>query len=482
MTGDRTRPTTFLNRLLYHMLAALIALLLTTAVACQQPGNEAPVESEETTAVQKDVPDQHAPVSGAHETLPPTNTPETPPTETMVPTPAPTRRPTATLRPAPTSAAPRHIHRRLTVQNGQTEYLEAGRSPFDGYLNFQFSSTKANVPNETLGIDFAAGTQIYTYFEGQNLQEFNGSFPVEQGKRFYFWFDNERSIFTGKEIAIQYHFSTTQNPDLYIPLPGFGQYQHTQGCREFAQERSRGELMKILELLLPLATGYWLSPAINIIGELGPGESSEAAYLAISLWGCGIEIPDPDEWRPYGPGSTNCNLHNILAVAFTNKATEEMAFHLKQMLPRGRDHPEVRTFHSFAAALLRRPQALSYEDPDYQILNPGDQREMLKEAAKLAGVKPVPTPGKQPGFPDPQRQEPGNRRRRLRPPNDPGRRPFCHRGAGRGLRPLPAADSREQLPGLRRHPNLRRMTAGNRRRSPPHHPATVRTYFGGRVP
>ena len=77
----------------------------------------------------------------------------------------------------------------------------------------------------------------------------------------------------------------------------------------------------------------------------------------------------------------------ILAVTFTNKAAGEMSGRLKEMLPPDRRHPAVGTFHSFCARLLRRPEARSFVDPGYTILDADDQLQMMKEAANLAGLK-----------------------------------------------------------------------------------------------
>ena len=68
----------------------------------------------------------------------------------------------------------------------------------------------------------------------------------------------------------------------------------------------------------------------------------------------------------------------ILAITFTNKASQEMAERVQHLLPGSR--VRVSTFHKFCASLLRQYAEVVGLQANYSILDTGDQRSLLKEA------------------------------------------------------------------------------------------------------
>lgn len=67
----------------------------------------------------------------------------------------------------------------------------------------------------------------------------------------------------------------------------------------------------------------------------------------------------------------------ILAITFTNKAAQEMAERVHHLLPDCRIR--VSTFHRFCASLLRQHAEIVGLQPNYSILDTGDQRAILRE-------------------------------------------------------------------------------------------------------
>ena len=68
---------------------------------------------------------------------------------------------------------------------------------------------------------------------------------------------------------------------------------------------------------------------------------------------------------------------HILAITFTNKASQEMAERVHHLLPDCR--VRVSTFHRFCASLLRQHAEIVGLQPNYSILDTGDQRSILRE-------------------------------------------------------------------------------------------------------
>ncbi len=71
---------------------------------------------------------------------------------------------------------------------------------------------------------------------------------------------------------------------------------------------------------------------------------------------------------------------SILAITFTNKAAEEMAERLAALLGARGAGITVKTFHAFAAALLREHGAAIGIDPDYAICSEDDRTLLLRLA------------------------------------------------------------------------------------------------------
>ena len=67
----------------------------------------------------------------------------------------------------------------------------------------------------------------------------------------------------------------------------------------------------------------------------------------------------------------------ILAITFTNKASQEMAERVQHLLPGSR--VRVSTFHRFCASLLRQHAEIVGLQPNYSILDISDQRGILRE-------------------------------------------------------------------------------------------------------
>lgn len=74
----------------------------------------------------------------------------------------------------------------------------------------------------------------------------------------------------------------------------------------------------------------------------------------------------------------------ILAITFTNKASQEMAERVQHLLPGSR--VRVSTFHRFCASLLRQYSEFVGLQPNYSILDTGDQRTLLKQAMNDADI------------------------------------------------------------------------------------------------
>ena len=70
---------------------------------------------------------------------------------------------------------------------------------------------------------------------------------------------------------------------------------------------------------------------------------------------------------------------NILAVTFTNKAAREMRFRLESLIGSNANSLWLGTFHSIAARILRQNAELVDLNANFTIINPDDQKRLLKE-------------------------------------------------------------------------------------------------------
>ncbi|REJ91715.1 MAG: ATP-dependent DNA helicase [Planctomycetota bacterium] len=79
--------------------------------------------------------------------------------------------------------------------------------------------------------------------------------------------------------------------------------------------------------------------------------------------------------------------HSILAITFTNKAADEMARRVEELLPGSRVW--VSTFHRFCARLLRRHAEFVGLKPNYTILDTSDQKTALKAIVRDLDIDAV---------------------------------------------------------------------------------------------
>ncbi|MFO0705107.1 MAG: UvrD-helicase domain-containing protein [Candidatus Andersenbacteria bacterium] len=68
----------------------------------------------------------------------------------------------------------------------------------------------------------------------------------------------------------------------------------------------------------------------------------------------------------------------ILAVTFSNKATEEMEERLDKLMPVGFDEPWINTFHAFGERVLRENALALGLDPGFTVLTPAQQHVLLR--------------------------------------------------------------------------------------------------------
>jgi DNA helicase-2/ATP-dependent DNA helicase PcrA len=79
---------------------------------------------------------------------------------------------------------------------------------------------------------------------------------------------------------------------------------------------------------------------------------------------------------------------NILAVTFTNKATEEMRSRLERMLGQTSGRLWIATFHSAALRMLRRNATLMGFTSDFAVYDEDESRSVLKQVLRDMGLDP----------------------------------------------------------------------------------------------
>jgi len=78
---------------------------------------------------------------------------------------------------------------------------------------------------------------------------------------------------------------------------------------------------------------------------------------------------------------------NILAITFTNKAADEMAARVGQLVPGNRAW--ISTFHRFCARLIRRHAEAVGLTPSFSILDTSDQQTLMRQALRELDIDPV---------------------------------------------------------------------------------------------
>jgi DNA helicase-2/ATP-dependent DNA helicase PcrA len=87
----------------------------------------------------------------------------------------------------------------------------------------------------------------------------------------------------------------------------------------------------------------------------------------------------------------------ILAVTFSNKATEEMEQRLDRLMPIGYDSPWINTFHAFGERVLRENALALGLAGDFKVLSPAQQQLFIREhlfAFELDYYRPLGNPTK----------------------------------------------------------------------------------------
>ncbi|HBL16917.1 MAG: hypothetical protein A2X36_15765 [Elusimicrobia bacterium GWA2_69_24] len=131
------------------------------------------------------------------------------------------------------------------------------------------------------------------------------------------------------------------------------------------------------------ADGATLHPALNpeqlqaaeyrggpllVLAGAGTGKTRVIVHRVASLLRSGVQ-----------PG-------RILAVTFTNKATEEMRTRVDALVPGTGARVWVYTFHAFAARILRRHAAALKLTPYFTVYDADDQKRLIVESMKELGL------------------------------------------------------------------------------------------------
>lgn len=77
---------------------------------------------------------------------------------------------------------------------------------------------------------------------------------------------------------------------------------------------------------------------------------------------------------------------NILAITFTNKAAREMKDRIARMLPEEGNTIQISTIHSFCVRVLRREITKEKYPSNFTILDPDDQKSIIREAFKFLNL------------------------------------------------------------------------------------------------
>lgn len=87
----------------------------------------------------------------------------------------------------------------------------------------------------------------------------------------------------------------------------------------------------------------------------------------------------------------------ILAMTFSNKATDEMESRLDHLMPLGYEQPWINTFHAFGERVLRENSLSIGISPDFEVLSPAQQQMLVRKnlfAFELDFYRPLGNPTK----------------------------------------------------------------------------------------
>lgn len=82
------------------------------------------------------------------------------------------------------------------------------------------------------------------------------------------------------------------------------------------------------------------------------------------------------------------NPYNILAITFTNKAAKEMKERVQQLIGEEAEAVWISTFHSMCVRILRRDSDRIGIERNFTIIDPTDQRSVMKEVLKQENIDP----------------------------------------------------------------------------------------------
>ncbi len=87
----------------------------------------------------------------------------------------------------------------------------------------------------------------------------------------------------------------------------------------------------------------------------------------------------------------------VLAMTFSNKATDEMESRLDHLMPLGYEQPWINTFHAFGERVLRENSLAIGISPDFEVLSPAQQQMLVRKnlfAFDLDFYRPLGNPSK----------------------------------------------------------------------------------------
>ena len=174
----------------------------------------------------------------------------------------------------------------------RSEQTETAVMPADGWLNYSFTSVKADRPAEPLDLGFRVSSPQKTLFYAESLTRFQAGQRVKKNEEITFRLDNTGSLLTAKLVNLRYWWSAERLP-ASPEIPGYAEHSGSDLCRALRDQKDQGDgLLGALQLAMSIATGDWLTIiAKSFETEIFTGEQSETAADAIAHWGCGLTDP-----------------------------------------------------------------------------------------------------------------------------------------------------------------------------------------------